>query len=108
MEAIYWLFWSNYWGRPIQGGQKESIFFHIGYTTIPSSVQLQISRQQLDKEFNLEPPKLRLYQIIKNPVAKIVPHIYSSLGYLSVIIEKSTLSIGAKLVDTEPAGTLDS
>ena len=53
------------WGRIIQGGQKERIFFRFGYIPRPSSGQLHISRHHLDKELNLDPLNLCLYQLTK-------------------------------------------
>ena len=60
------------------------------------------------KRFDSEPSKLRLYLITKNIAAEIATRIYSTLRDLSVINDKSILSIIPKLVDTYPAGTLDS
>ena len=65
---------------------KKNPFFCMGYTPSSSSGQIQIARQQLDKELNLEPPKLRLYQLTKYITADIAPHISSSLRDLSVIL----------------------
>ena len=39
----------------------------------------------MDKQFNLEPPKLRLHKLTKKLDAKIVPHISSLLRDLGVI-----------------------
>ena len=77
------------WGRIIQGGQKERIFFRFGYIPRPSSVQLHISSHHLDKELNLEPPKLHLYHLTNNLAAYIAPQIYSALRYLGVIFENT-------------------
>ena len=62
----------------------------------------------MDRDFNLEPKKLRLYQIKKYIAAKIAPHIYSALRDLGVIFENIYLSSIPKLVYADPAGTLDS
>ena len=62
----------------------------------------------MNKDLNLEPPKLRLYQLPKHLAAEIAPHISSALRDLSVIFDKSILSNSTKLVDTYHADTLDS
>ena len=67
---------------------KKNVFFvPIGSTIIPSSGQLHISRYHLDKGFNLELPKLLLYQLTKIIDAEITPHISSSLKDLGAIFE---------------------
>ena len=58
--------------------------------------------------FNLELPKLLLYQLTKIIDAEITPHIFSSLKDLGAIFEKSLLSSGTKLADADPEGNLDS
>ena len=51
-----------------------------------------MARQQLEEYFNLEPPKLQLYQITKNLAANIAPCVYSTFRDLGVICDKSILS----------------
>ena len=60
----------------------------------------------MDKQFNLEPPKLRLYQLTKNLAAKIAPHISSALRDLDLIFDKSILSRGPVLSSSDRAGTV--
>ena len=67
--------------------KKNVYFFRIGYIPSPSSGKPHTPRHCLDKEFNLKPPKLRLYQLTKNPAADIAPHISSALRDLGVIFE---------------------
>ena len=93
---------------PSRVGKKNVYFVHIGSTPSHSSVQIHISRHHLDKELNLEPSKLHLYKLTKNIAVEIMTHISSTLRHLSVIFEKSILDSYPKLVDTNPAGTLDS
>ena len=64
--------------------------------------------QQLDKQYNLEPPTLRLYQLPKTLDAKIALHISSALRYLGVIFDKSVLSGSLILVGADFAGTEES
>ena len=89
-------------------GIKDPYFFFIGSTPSPSSRQLHISSNQLNKELNLDPPKLRLYQLAKRISAEIAADISSALRDLSVIIKKSILCCSPKFRDKYPAGTLDS
>ena len=93
---------------PSRVGKKNIYFVCIESTTIPSSVQLHISRHYLDKDLNLELPNLRLYQQTKNLAAEIVPHISSAFIDLGTIFEKYHLSISPKFVDADPEGTVDS
>ena len=65
-------------------GKKNVYFVRIGYIPSTSSGNPHISRQHLDKEFNLEPPKLRLYQLTKNVSANIAPRISSALKDLQL------------------------
>ena len=81
------------------GWAKITYIFRIGYIPSPSSGNPHIARNQLGKEFNLEPPKLRLYQLTKNISAEIAPHISSALRDLCVIIEKYLLSSSIKLAN---------
>ena len=57
------------------------------------------------KQFNLEPPKLRLYQLTKRLAAKTLPYISSDLRYLGVIFDKYILSRGPTLVVTDREDT---
>ena len=61
----------------------------------------------MDKGFNFEPPKLRLYQLTKNIAANIAPHIPSAFRDLGVIFDKSILYIIPKLVGADRAVTED-
>ena len=78
--------------------------------SIPSTLygNPHIERQNLDKEFNLEPPKLCLYQLTKNIADKIAPHISSALRDLGVIFDEYILYINPKLAGSDSAGTEDS
>ena len=62
----------------------------------------------MEKDLNLEPPKLHLYQLIKNISADISPNIYSTLRDLGVIFVKFVLSVSTKFPDADPAVNLDS
>ena len=55
----------NIEAEPYRMGQNNIDFVCIGYTPSSPSVNLHIPRHQLDKEFNLEPPKLGLYQLTR-------------------------------------------
>ena len=70
-------------------GKNYLCFVRIGPIPSASPGNNDTERQQLDKEFNLEPPKLRLYELTKKLAAKIAPHISSSLRDLGVIFDKS-------------------
>ena len=72
----------------MQGRQKEKLYFVL-FGSIPSTFygNTHKVRQQMDKQFNLEPPKLRLHQLTKRLDAKIVPHISSLLRDLGVIFD---------------------
>ena len=59
----------------------------------------------MDKKFNLEPPKLRLYQLTKKLAAKIAPHVYSDLRVLGVIFDTSILSRSTIFERAEHTGT---
>ena len=84
------------------------MFFHIGSIPSTSSVNYHISRQQLDKQFNLEPRNICLYQLTENIAANIVPHISYDLRDLGMIFDKYILSRSLTLVDADRAGTADS
>ena len=49
-----------------------------------------------------------MYQFKKKTSAKIGPHMSSALGDQDMIFEKLFLSSSIKLVDTNPAGNLES
>ena len=87
-------------------GKKNLCFFRICFTPIISSGKIHISRHHLDKYFNLELPKLRMYQVTKTLAADIAPHISYALRYLIVVFEKYLLYSSPKLVDTDPEGNL--
>ena len=57
----------DYFGRIIEAdssreGKTYLYFVHIGYIPRPSSVNIHISRHHLEKQFNLQPQNLCLYQ----------------------------------------------
>ena len=109
IEKMCWLFWSKYWGWPIQGGKNYIHFFRIEYIPIPSPVNPYIERQHLDKQFDLEPIMLWLYQLTKNIAAKIAPRISSSLRYLGKVFDNLFIwSRSPILVGAECAGTAES
>ena len=91
-----------------KAGKKNVYFFRIGSIPNNPSVNSHITRQYLDKQFNLEPPKLRLCQITKKLDAKIAPHISSALRDLGVIFYKSILSRSPILAGADLAGAPDS
>ena len=93
MKRTEWRKFIDYFGQSIEAdpyrvGKDKIYLVHIRYIPIPSSVKLHISRHHLDKHFNLELPKLRLYQLTKNLSAKIAPHISSSQRDLGMIFDK--------------------
>ena len=53
----------------------------------------------------MEPPKLRLYQLTKLLAAKIAPHIYYALRYLSVIFDEYILYRSPIFLGADCAGT---
>ena len=77
---------------PPKVGKKNAHFVYIGSIPSNSSVNHHTARKYLDKKFNLEPPKLRLYQLTENLAANIVPHISYDLIDLGVIFDKYILS----------------
>ena len=83
-------------------------FFFIEYIPCTSSVNTHIEMQPLDKQFNLEPPTLRLYQLTKTLDAKIALHISSALRYLGVIFDKSVLSRSLVLMGADYSVTEES
>ena len=64
--------------------------------------------QHPEKDLNLEPPKLCLYQPTKKIDANIAPHISSALKDLGVIFDKSILSRSPILAGADRAGNSDS
>ena len=110
MKRTEWRKFIDYFGQSIEAypsnvGKRNVHFFRI--RSIPSTLSGNplISRQHLGKQFNLEPPKLQLYQLTKNPDANIAPHIYSALRDLGVIFDKSILSRSHILACADHAGT---
>ena len=92
VKIIEWRKFIDYFGLSIEAdqsrvGKKNIYFVSVGSTPIPSYGQIYISRHRLDKEFNLELPKLRLYQLTKSLATDVAPHISSALRYLGVIFE---------------------
>ena len=83
-------------------------FVHIESIPSTSYGNPHIARQQLDKQFNLEPPKLRLYQLTINIAANTSPCISSALRDLAVIFDKSILYRSTILAGADRAGTADS
>ena len=94
--------------NPSKVGKKNVCFIRIWSIPSTSSGNPHIESQQLDKQFNLEPPKLQLYQLTKNISDKIVSRIYSALRDLSVIFDKYILSRSTVLEGADRAGTEDS
>ena len=113
VKITEWRKFIEYFGLSIEAapskvGKNNVRFVRIGSIPIPSSVNLHISGQHLDKWFNLKPPKLRLYHLTKNIAAKIAPHISSALRYLGVIFDKSILSRSPILAGVDREGAADS
>ena len=84
VKVTEWRKFIDYFGlsietNPSSVGKKNVYFFHIGSMSISSSGQLHISRHRLEKYFNLEPPKIHLYQLTKLLAAEIAPHTPSAL-----------------------------
>ena len=73
---------------PSKVGKNNIHFVRIGFIPSNSSQNPHIPRKHMDKQFNLEPPKLRLYQLTKHLAANILPHISSALRDLGVIFDK--------------------
>ena len=88
----------------IKAGKLNVHFFSIWSIPSTSSGNIHISRHHLDKQFNLEPPNLRLYQLTKNLAAKVAPHISSAWRDLGVIFDKSILSRSPMLKGADRAG----
>ena len=61
----------------------------------------------MDKTFNLKPPTLRLYQLTKSFAYNIVPHMYSALRGLGVIVDKYILSRSPILAFVDRVGTTE-
>ena len=88
---------------------KKYVFFvRIGSISSTSSGNHHISRKHIEKQFNLEPKKLRMNQLPKNIASIIAPHIYSTLRDLGVIFDKYILSSSLILACEYCAGTSDS
>ena len=66
--------------------EEITYLFLFGSVPSPLYIKPHISRHQLEKYINLELSKLRLYQP-KHIPSEIVPHVYSAVRYLGVIIE---------------------
>ena len=94
--------------NPPRVGKKNVYSVYIGYIPIPSYVNPHIENYQMEKELNLDPPKLRLYQLIKNISADISPNISSALRDLGLIFIKFILCVCTKFSDAEPSVNLDS
>ena len=71
--------------NPPRVGKKNVYFVHIGSIPSPSSVQIHIEILHMKKYFNLEPPKLLLYQHTINNSSGTMTHVSSSLRSLGVI-----------------------
>ena len=80
--------------------------FHIGSILSPSSGNPNVSRQQLENSLDLEPQKLRMYQLTIPLAADITLHVSSLLRDLGMIFEKCILSSSTKFLDADPEGTL--
>ena len=50
---------------PSRVGKKNIYIVHVGYIPSPSSVKIHIARHHIEKEFNLQPQKICLYQLTK-------------------------------------------
>ena len=109
VKRTEWREFIDYFGRSIEDdpskvGKKNVHFPHIGYISITSYVNNHISRHHLEKKFNLEPPKLRLYQLTKKLAAKIAPHISSAMRGLGVVFDKSILYRSTMFVGSDRSG----
>ena len=89
--------------NPFKVGKLKVHFFRIGSIPSTSSVNTHMGY----KQFNLEPPKLRLYQLTKNLAVKILPHVSYALRYLGVIFDKYIISISPILAGADHAVTSD-
>ena len=110
VKIIEWRKFIDYFGlsteaKPSRVGKKNIHFVHIGSIPSTSSGNNHKSRHQCDKYFNLEPPKLRLYQLTKMLAAEIAPHVYSVLRELCVISYRYILSRSPILSGVDRAGT---
>ena len=97
VKRIEWRKFIEYFGLIIEADsskvcRKNVHFFHIGSIPSTSSGNPFVASHHLDQQFNLEPTKLRLYQITQNITAKIAPHISSALRDLGMIFDKYILS----------------
>ena len=89
-------------------GKKDLHFFHIWSIPSTSSGNSYISRQQLDKQFNLEPQNIYLYQLTKHFADNIVPRISYALRDLGGNFDEYILFRSITLVGADRAGTADS
>ena len=110
VKIIEWRKFIDYFGlsteaNPFRVGKKNIHFFRIGSIPSTSSGNNHKSMHQSDKCFNLETPKLQLYQITKMLAADIVPHVYSVLRDIGVISYRSILSRSPILSGVDRAGT---
>ena len=113
MKRTEWRKFVDYFGLSIEAdpskvGKKNVHFFRIGYIPRPSYGNPPIERQSMDKQFDLEPTKLWLYQLTKKLAADIAPHISSALRDLGLFFDRSILYRSPILVDSDCGGTADS
>ena len=113
MKRTEWIKYIDYFGRSIDTDlSKVRIlnvqFSLIGHIASTSYVNRHIARQHLDKQFNLEPPKLLMYQLTKIISVEIAPHISSALRDIGVIFDKYILSRSPVVVGVDRAGTTES
>ena len=113
MKIAQWRIFIEYFGLSIKAKPSKVVknnvhVVHIGSIPITSYVNPYISRKHPDKQFNLEPPKLRMYQVTKKVASKIAPHIYSDLRYLGVIFDKAVSSVSTILAGADRAVTAES
>ena len=110
VKRFEWRKFIHYFGlsteaNPSRVGKNNIHFVRIGSIPSTSSGNNHKSRHQCDKYFNLEPPKLQLYQLTKMLAAEIVPHVYSVLRGLCVISYGYILSRSPILTSADRAGT---
>ena len=90
VKIMEWSKFIDYFGLrigadPYRSANNNVYFVHIGSIPSPSSVQIHIEILHLKKYFNLEPPKLLLYQHTINNSSGTMTHVSSSLRSLGVI-----------------------
>ena len=88
VKIIEWSKSIDYFGLSIEAGpprvnNKNVFFLYLVYTK-PFVCELHIARHHLDKEFNLQPRNLCLYQLTKNISVGVVSHVYSALRDLQL------------------------